>query len=317
MNEVCSNVGGSLSPSRRWGRARASIRGSRRTRKAGIVASFVLALAVGGIGLAPPAHAAPNGPRFADNYRLTSAGVQSETPDVSGLAVDPGNANHIVEANIDPLNLQCDYHVSFDGGKTWGGGHLTVPSGSPSPVGTPPTGPIGTTPFPSPACDQNFDSGGYAHFNTGIVFGSAQNVYVTWSIHRGSFNRPESNLDGGEGDDAVVARSTDGGQTFGPGVIAVPGGGPVSANPGLAGYGMRPQIAVQRGAGTGGADRLYVNSWNCYIRIRASQTTRGGCSGGGGDRRIWVARSDNGGGTWNTPVLASAAAVRTGTPTTA
>lgn len=45
-----------------------------------------------------------------------------------GLAVDPNNANHIVEANSDALNLQCDYHVSFDGGKTWTGGHLTLPS---------------------------------------------------------------------------------------------------------------------------------------------------------------------------------------------
>ncbi|MDQ6928799.1 MAG: glycoside hydrolase, partial [Actinomycetota bacterium] len=219
------------------------------------------------------------------------------------MTVDPADSNHIVEANADPINLQCDYHVSFDGGKTWAGDHLKLPSGSPSP---------GAPPFPSPACDQNFDSGGYGHFNAGVIFGTGQNVYITFSIHRGDFNRPEGNSDGGDGDDAVVARSTDGGKTFAPAVIAVPGGGPTSANPGLAGIGMRPQIAVQKGAGTGGADRLYVSSWNCYIRIRASQTGRGGCSGGGGDRRIWMTRSNDGGSTWNAPVLASAAGVRAG-----
>ncbi|HWF52500.1 MAG TPA: sialidase family protein, partial [Solirubrobacteraceae bacterium] len=262
-----------------------------------------LMMVVGSFVIASGADAA-SGLRFGANYKLSS-NTAGRGVDVPGLAVDPGNQNHIVEANIDPVNLQCEYHVSFDAGKTWTGGTLTLPA------------PTASIAYPSPACNQNFDSGGYAHFNTGVVFGSGQNVYVTFSIHQGPFNRPESgpSADGGNGDDAVVAHSSDGGQTFSPAVIAVPGGGPTSANPGLAGYGMRPQIAVQPGAGTSGQDRLYVASWNCYIRIRASQTTRGGCSGGGGDRRIFVARSNDGGQTWNTPVLASAANVRTGTAT--
>jgi len=275
------------------------------TRRASVVAAGALTLAAGSVAMVPVAQAAP-GPRFGANSLLASSGVQGLTADVPGLTVDPANANHVVEANVDPINLQCDYHVSFDAGKTWTGGHLTLPSGSPSP---------GAAPFPSPACDQNYDSGGYQHFNTGIVFGSGQNVYATFSIHRGPFNRPESDQDGGEGDDSVVAKSTDGGRTFQPAVIAVPGGGPTSANPGLAGHGMRPQIAVQPGAGPGGQDRLYVASWDCYIRIRLSQGGRGGCSGGGGDRRILVARSDDGGATWQAPALASGANVRAGTVT--
>jgi putative cell wall-binding protein len=268
--------------------------------KVAVTTVSALMMVVGSFFMASGADAA-SGLRFGANYKLSS-NTAGRGVDVPGLAVDPGNQSHIVEANIDPINLQCEYHVSFDGGRTWTGGNLTLPA------------PTASIAYPSPACNQNFDSGGYAHFNTGIVFGSGQNVYVTFSIHQGPFNRPESgpSADGGNGDDAVVAHSTDGGQTFSPAVIAVPGGGPTSANPGLAGYGMRPQIAVQPGAGTGGQDRLYVASWNCYIRIRASQTTRGGCSGGGGDRRIFVARSDDGGQTWNSPVLASAAAVRTG-----
>jgi putative cell wall-binding protein len=271
--------------------------------KVAVVTVSALLMVAGSFVLADGADAAA-GLRFGANYQLIS-NTAGRGDDVPGLAVDPTNQNHIVEANIDPINLQCEYHVSSDGGRTWTGGVLTLPAPTPSIA------------YPSPACSQNFDSGGYAHFNTGIVFGSGQNVYVTFSIHQGPFNRPESGpaADGGNGDDAVVARSTDGGQTFQPAVIAVPGGGPTSANPGLAGYGMRPQIAVQPGAGAGGQDRLYVSSWNCYIRIRASGTTRGGCSGGGGDRRIFITRSDDGGQTWNTPVLASAANVRTGTAT--
>ena len=261
-----------------------------------MVAVGVLTLA-GSLAVAATA-AGQAGPRFGENVRIGSP-EPTRGRDVPGLAVNPANPNHIVEAENNPVTLQCDYNVSFDGGRTWSGGHLTIRNSGEIP------------PFPTPACEQNFDSGGYMHFNTGIVFGSGQNVYITFSAHRGPFNRPESNVDGGHGDDAVVARSTDGGRTFAPAVLAVPGGGPVEANPGLAGVGMRPQLAVERGA-AGGQDRLYVASWHCHIKVRASQTARGGCSGGGGERRILVARSDDAGATWSAPVLASASAVRSG-----
>src|SRR4051794_7652111 len=163
--------------------------GIRRTVLA-LVGVSALTIVAGAIAI-PAAQAAP-GPRFGENVLLPphSAG---RARDVPGLAVDPANADHIVEAEIDPGNLQCDYNVSFDGGKTWAGGHLTAADPGVNPA------------FPTPACDQNFDSGGYAHFNTGVVFGSGNNVYVTFSVHRGAFNRPESDLDGGNGDDSVVA----------------------------------------------------------------------------------------------------------------
>ena len=268
-----------------------------RVRRTGIVTACALTLGLIPLGPSSSATAqVPQGPRFGENQLLPPV-TSARARDAPGLAVNPQNPNHIVQAESDPLNLQCDYNVSFDGGRSWTGGHFRSQIG------------------PTPACHQNFDSGGYHHFNAGIVFGSGQNVYATFSVHRGSFNRPESNLDGGFGDDAVVARSSDGGRTFQPAVPAVPGGGPVlPANPGLAGLGMRPRMGVQRGAGSGGQDRLYVVSWNCYIKVRASQTARGGCSGGGGDRRAFVARSDDGGATWNTPQLASAANVRPGGP---
>src|SRR5688572_27606314 len=86
-----------------------------------------LALTAGALAAAAPAAAqAPAGPRFGDNYRLVSDNTPGRGRDVPGLAVNPANPDHIVEADINPINLQCDYHVSFDGGETWSGGHLRI-----------------------------------------------------------------------------------------------------------------------------------------------------------------------------------------------
>src|SRR5215210_6068543 len=213
-------------------------RGMREVRKAGLTLVGAATLIAMWCLAAVPAQGAP-GQRFGENYLLPGqATIRGR--DVPGLAVDPADQNHIVEAEIDPINLQCDYNVSFDGGQTWSGGHLTNRNSGEFP------------PFPTPACSQNFDAGGYAHFNTGVVFGSGQNVYITFSAHRGDPNRLDVSppLEGGAGDDSMVARSTDGGRTFAPAVRALAGapmGQPVTT---------RPQIAVQRGAGTGGLDRL-------------------------------------------------------------
>ena len=250
-------------------------------RKAGLVfvAASALVAAVCCVAVVP-AQAAP-GPRFGENYLLPPLST-ARGRDVPGLAVNPANPNHIVEAEIDPINLECNYNVSFDGGRTWSGGRLRNRIGGEDP------------PFPTPACEQNFDAGGYAHFNTGIVFGSNENVYITFSVHRGEPNRLDTSppLEGGAGDDVMVARSTDGGRTFEPALRAIAGaprGQPVAT---------RPQIAVQRGAGTAGLDRLYVNAWELHI------------TAGGGPRRMLTARSDDAGATWTPAVVGSARNVR-------
>jgi len=250
--------------------------------KAGLSVASALALAAIWCVFVPAAQAAP-GPRYGENYLLPPQS-SGRARDVPGLAVDPADPNHIVEAEIDPVNFQCDYNVSFDGGRTWKGGHLTIENRGENP------------PFPSPACSQNFDGAGYAHFNTGIVYGSGQNVYITFSAHRGDFNRTDATppVEGGAGDDSVVARSTDGGRTFRPAVRAIPGA--PSGQP----LAIRSQIAVQRGAGTGGQDRLYMNAW--LLRITAA----------GRQSRMVVARSDDGGATWGPAVVASALNVRSG-----
>ncbi|HSH58916.1 MAG TPA: cell wall-binding repeat-containing protein, partial [Acidimicrobiales bacterium] len=249
--------------------------------------------------------------RASENYRLRAGETPGRGRDVPGLAVNPRNPNHIVELDVDYLNGECDYHTSFDGGRTWTGGHLTARQTTENPPfpGTPP----GRLP-----CDQNFDSGGYAHVNATVAFGSAQNVYVAFSSHRGPFNRPEGGCipvtttcpspprEGGAGDDSLVARSTNGGRTFEPAVVAIPG----SPNPQP--FRIRPQVAVEPSRVPGGPDTLYANAWECHIKLRSGEGRLGGCLSGGGDRRMFVARSDDGGSTWTPPVLVSAQGVRTG-----
>ncbi len=189
--------------------------------------------------------------------------------DMPGLAVNPADPRHVVMIDEDFLAGECDFHASFDGGRTWASGHLTVPED-----------------FADPPC-RTFDSGGYAHFNKSVVFGSGQNVYTTFASHRGEQQRPESRVVAGEGDSVIVNRSTDGGRTFERGVVAIPGA--ADSRPFI----IRPGVAVQpRPQG----DKLYVVGW--YVVNPPGM----GASGGAGDRRAVVASSEDGGKTWSAPV---------------
>jgi putative cell wall-binding protein len=236
--------------------------------------------AVVGVGLsllvalvAPPAQGDVPAGRVLANTRLDTGPDPLRGRDIPGMAVDPADPRHVVLIDEDFLSGQCDFHVSYDGGKTWKGDHLTVPSD-----------------FADPPC-RTFDSGGYAHFNKSVVFGTGQNVYTTFASHRGAQQRPESNVVAGEGDSVIVNRSTDGGKTFERGVVAIPGA--TDSRPFI----IRPGIAVQpRPQG----DRLYVVGW--YVVNPPGM----GASGGAGDRRAVVATSDDGGKTWSPPVEAQA-----------
>ncbi|MFN2607913.1 MAG: cell wall-binding repeat-containing protein [Acidimicrobiales bacterium] len=216
---------------------------------------------------------APVPGRVVDNTRLDTGNDPLRGRDIPGMAVDPADPRHIVMVDEDFLAGQCDFHVSFDGGTTWAGGHLTVPPD-----------------FSQPPC-RTFDSGGYAHFNKSVVFGSGQNVYTTFASHRGDQQRPESNVVGGEGDSVIVSHSTDGGRTFQTGTVAIPGA------PDSRPFIIRPGVAVQPRPG---ADRVYAVGW--YVNNPAGQ----GASGGAGDRRTVVVRSDDSGATWSPPVEAQA-----------
>jgi putative cell wall-binding protein len=218
------------------------------------------------------AHGAAATGHLSVNSRLTADQTILRGHDLPGLAVDPTDPNHIVMVEENFLGGQCDFHTSFDGGRTWSGGVLTVPSD-----------------FADPPC-RTFDSGGYAHFNQSVVFGSGQNVYTTFASHRGLQERPEIKVVQGEGDSVIVSHSTDGGRTFQTGVVAIHGS-PMSQP-----YVIRPGIAVQPRAS---GDRVYVVGWSVFV-------TSGGAQGGGGDRQLVTAASDDGGATWAAPVAAQA-----------
>ena len=248
---------------------------SRRRRIAALALAAVTALTV--LTVVPEAGAQTVGElRFGENYRQGDDPPGLRGRDVPGLAVNPADPRHVVSVNVEYLTGECSYKTSFDGGVTWPhAGNFDAPPG-----------------WPDPPCFQNFDSGGYAHGNASVVFGAGQNVYTAFSSHRGPFQRPESGIVAGIGDDSLVVRSTDGGRTWQTAVPAILGG--PDAQP----FYIRPQVTVHRGAGAGGADRVYVNAWACRVITP-------GCSGGGDIRQMWVSRSDDGGQTWSPRVRAT------------
>ncbi len=194
--------------------------------------------------------------------------------DIPGFAVNPADPRHVVLITEEFITGQCDFHTSFDGGRTWSNeGHLTVP-----------------TDFAQPPC-VTYDSGGYAHFNKSVVWGTGQNVYTTFASHRGAKQRPETGTAAGEGDSVLVNRSTDGGRTWERAVVAIQGAR--DSRPFI----IRPGIAVQpRPQG----DKLYVVGWYVVNPLNM------GAQGGQGDRRAVVASSEDGGRTWSAPVEAQA-----------
>lgn len=239
------------------------------TASIGVGMSILLALAG-----APAQGEVPAG-RVSENTRFQS---ENRDPvrgrDIPGFAVNPADPRHVVMITEEFLTGQCDFATSFDGGRTWEAeGHLTVPLD-----------------FADPPC-VTYDSGGYAHFNKSVVWGTGQNVYTTFASHRGPKQRPETGTAAGEGDSVLVNRSTDGGRTFERAVVAIQGAR--ESRPFI----IRPGIAVQpRPQG----DKLYVVGWYVVNPLNM------GAQGGAGDRRAVVASSEDGGRTWSAPVEAQA-----------
>jgi hypothetical protein len=185
--------------------------------------------------------------------------------------VDPADPRHIVMIDEDYVAGQCDFHVTYDSGKTWADGHLPVPAG-----------------FADPPC-VTFDSGAAPHYNQSVVFGSGQNVYTTFASHRGIQQLPVAGRIGGEGDSVILSHSGDGGKTW-DSVVAIQGGAETWP------LNIRPGVAVQARAQ---GDKVYVVAW--YVINPAGQAAAGGT----GDRRAVVSSSDDGGKTWSPPVFAS------------
>jgi hypothetical protein len=239
----------------------------RRPAVVGLGLSVLLAIAGGPAqGAALPGRVSEN-TRFQDDNRDPVRGR-----DIPGFAVDPADPRHVVMISEEFITGQCDFATSFDGGRTWPNtGHLTVP-----------------TDFADPPCF-TYDSGGYAHFNKSVAWGTGQNVYTTFASHRGPQQRPETGTAQGEGDSVIVNHSADGGKTWDRGVVAIQGAR--ESRPFI----IRPGVAVQPRAS---GDKLYAIGWYVVNPLNM------GAQGGAGDRRTVVASSEDGGKTWGAPVEA-------------
>ena len=251
---------------------------------------FSHALIAGSIGLICLVSAAQADVRVGQNYRLTSDPSAFRGKDQAGFAVNPANPQHIVEANANYLTENCEATASFDGGVTWT---------EAAPL-TPPTPAIGMPFLPSCRISNHL---GESMFQT-VAFGSGTNVYTTAIT-------PRSASYGEEGASALIYKSTDGGVTWGTGVVAMTGGlgGPSGTTPATGPYYELPTVAVDAGAGTGGADRVY---------IAAHEASGFGNSGAPCPASpcpsVHVAVSADGGATFAAPVQASPAGVAVAGP---
>ena len=205
-----------------------------RTRRAALVASAVAGLLVA---VVPGTRAQVTLPaRSEPNSRVGTDPSAFRGRDTPGLAANPTNPDHLVEVEVDVGQGRCEWNTSFDGGRTFPiNGVFTTP-------GYPPPAPPAGGGAWEPPCDVSNQS---ASMDGSVAFGSGQNVYVPYATRRTA----------AEGWSVAVARSTDGGRTFLPGVVAMaPAVG--AATPTF----TRPELAVERRVGL--PDRIYVASGN-------------------------------------------------------
>jgi hypothetical protein len=187
--------------------------------------------------------------------------------DAVGLDVNPRNPKHLVAIYSDYQSLWCEVAVSFDGGKKWRRSRLKAPSG-----------------FITPPCTvgnhlANFIDGG-------IAFGKGNNVYVTFAS--GILDMQGDS----EGKSVLVARSSDGGRTFGVGQVVLAGGADVDVGPDH----TLPKLVVKAGTG-GAADRIHV----------VANRTTDPAGSAPAENTIVVTSSRDGGNTWAAGVTASLA----------
>ena len=201
--------------------------------KARMARRFSLAVIVGTVALTGLAAAAQAELRVSQNFRLGSDPSPFRGKDQIALAVNPSNTQHIVATNANYLTEQCEGTASFDGGATWS---EAFPLESPAAA-------IGLPFLPSCRISNHL---GESMFQT-VAFGTGQNVYATSITPRGAATPA-----GEEGASAVLYKSTNGGLTWGTGIVGMPGG--VAGSP----YYELPTLAVDPGAGAGGADRVYL-----------------------------------------------------------
>jgi hypothetical protein len=204
--------------------------------------------------------------RVGPNYPLLPRSEPIYGRDAVGLAVNPRNPKHIVAMYSDYQTLWCEVVSSTDGGRNWRRTRLKAPAG-----------------FISPPCTvgnhlANFVDGG-------IAFGAGSTVYATFAS--GILDAQGDS----QGKSVLVARSDNGGRSFGVGVVALPGGTDADVGPDY----ILPKLVVKPGS-SASTDRIYLVANSSETQPQA--TTQ---------NKTVVSTSANGGGTWAAPVSASPA----------
>ena len=204
---------------------RRSLAPSVQCRRRVLLTAAAAALA-GALAAGAPAPAAAD-VRVSENIPLRPGTDVIYGRDAIGLAANPRDPQHIVAVWADWVSLECEAGVSTNGGKTWRRTRLQAPAG-----------------FADPAC--TIGNHLAQQIDGGVAFGRGNNVYVTFAT---SVVRPDGT---GNGKSILVAKSTNGGRTFGTATIALAGGEDPDVGPD---YSM-PKLAVQPGA----QDRIYIGA---------------------------------------------------------
>lgn len=172
------------------------------------------------------------------------------------VAADPTDPDHIVLTDANLLDSRCGWHTTFNRGKDWTDGFFELPPGY-------------------AGCRLNGPAGGHVP-NGSVVRAPSGSYYAVFG---------STNPDEGRGDHILVAKSTDGGLSFGPSrVVAKPPAPQV-------GLGRPLMTAV---TGPGGRDSVLVTFWQCRPASTGAGTQ---CDG------ALFARSDDGGETFAPAVL--------------
>jgi len=170
------------------------LRGSRR---------FSLAVLAGGVALSLVAPAVHADVRVGQNYRLTSDQSEFRGKDEVALAVNPANPRHIVQTNANYLTQSCEGTASFDGGETWSDAFTMQ-------------GPVVSSGFGFTRTCRVGNHLGETMYQS-VAFGSGNNVYTASILPReASFGEESAGI--------AIYKSTDGGVTWGRGVVAMVGG---------------------------------------------------------------------------------------------
>jgi hypothetical protein len=173
------------------------------------------------------------------------------------VAADPKAPDHVVVGDTNVLEGKCAWHTTFNRGKDWSEGVYPLPDGY--------TG-----------CRINQRSGGHVASGS-VAIGPSGRVYSVFG---------SAYVDTPGRESVMLARSDDGGKTFGPAKVAVAPTA-VGADVGLG----RPLMTVV--AGPSGRDTVLLSFWLCH----PSPAGGNACDG------AYFARSDDGGDTFAPPVL--------------